>query len=125
MNWGDRAEPLRAGGALARGVARNALVRRLLALSDEALAGLSGVAGGDLVVVLGDVPWADGVTWLGADPAAPGVWLPTNRVPMLPLGLVTQVVARSATLPAVYVEGLIVPVGEARPLARDVLARLA
>ncbi len=76
-------------------------------------------------MVLGEVPWVDGLTWLGADPAAPGLWLPTNRAPTAPPGLVTQVVARSATLPAVYVEGLIIPVAEARPLARDLLARLA
>lgn len=125
MNWVDRAEPLCPRGALARGAARKGLVRRLLALPDDALAQLSGVGGSDLVVVIGDVPWADGVIWLGADPAAPGLWLPTNRVPTQPLGLVTQVVARSTTLPAVYVEGLIVPVAEARPLARDLLARLA
>ena len=65
------------------------------------------------------------IAQLGADAAAPGLWLPTHRVPLRPLALVTQVVARSSPLPAVFVEALIVPVAGARPLARDLLGRLA
>lgn len=71
----------------ARGEAARALARRLLVRDDEALARLSGVAGPELLVVLGvaaDLPWVDGAVYLGRDADAPALLLPTTREPSVP-----------------------------------------
>lgn len=121
-----RAEPLAPAAALAEGEAAVRLARRLLALPDDALARLAGVAGRGLLAVTGaeaDLPWVDGVAYLGRDPAAPALLLPTARVPALPLPLVERALAAGA-LPgaaplAVIAEPLrLVPLGGARPVDR-------
>lgn len=75
-----RSNPRDAIGAIARGVAAAALGRRLLELSDEHLERLSGVAGRGVIAVLGsavDLPWVDGITYLGRVDDGGGVLLPT------------------------------------------------
>src|SRR5580658_513361 len=57
-----------------------ALANRLLHLTDAQLRELRGAAGEDLLVVLGEtsaLPWADGVAYLGRDPDAPRLLVPT------------------------------------------------
>jgi hypothetical protein len=91
--WRPRTVPLEAVGVAARGEAARALVRRLLARTDEDLARLSGVAGQDLILLLGDaalLPWVEGAAYLGRDPQAPSLLLPTNREPTVPLPLLER-----------------------------------
>jgi hypothetical protein len=133
-----RAEPLVARAAVARGDAAGALARRLLALDDDGLAALTGVAGavGDDVVcaVLGDaaaLPWVDGVAYLGRDDAAPGLLLPTAVAPDVAPGLLERAVraragAAAAPIGVIAGEGgalaALVPLGAARRFDRAQLA---
>jgi MoxR-vWA-beta-propeller ternary system protein len=125
-----REAPLAPVAALATGEAARRLARRLLAASDAELARLEGVAGPDLLAVTGaeaDLPWVDGVHYLGRDPDAPALLLPTAARPVIPAPLLERaLLARApadgtpyAVLPAPLT---LVPLGGARPVLR---ARLA
>jgi hypothetical protein len=125
-----RAKPLPPRAAVAEGTAALRLARRLLARSDPDLARLSGVAAPGLLAVLGapgDLPWVDGVRYLGADPDAPGLLLQTTLAFELPAALVEGAL-RAQVRPAVGPLALLLaplrllPLGEARPIDR---ARLA
>ena len=99
--WRPRSAPLEPVGMAARGEAARALARRLLARSDEELARLTGVAGQDLVLILGDaalLPWVEGAAYLGRDARAPSLLLPTNREPTVPLPLVERALLARAGL---------------------------
>ena len=94
-----RASPLAAIAVAARGPAAAALAARLLARDDEALALLEGVADPGLLLILGDaasLPWTDGAVYLGRDPAAPSLLLPTAYVPDVPLPLFERAVLARA-----------------------------
>jgi len=50
----------------------------------------------DGLVVLGsELPWAEGATWLGADPDAPTLLLPTRLEPDHPVDLVASAIERA------------------------------
>lgn len=125
-----RAEPLPPSGAVAEGDAARRLARRLLALEDAALARLAGVAAPGLLAVAGvgeDLPWVDGVAYVGRDPAAPSLLLPTATEPAAPAALLERALVASAPgapLPLAVLEAplRLVPLGAARPVER---ARLA
>jgi MoxR-vWA-beta-propeller ternary system protein len=127
LRWRVREPPLEAAAAAATGEAARALAERLLALPDERLAALSGVAGAEVLVVTGeDLPWVDGVQYLGRDPEAPGLLLPTTLSPAVPLPLVERAVMLRRRTPvtpmAVVLEPpLLVPLDGARKVDRAVL----
>jgi hypothetical protein len=82
-----------------RGPAARALARRLLLLSDGQLGKLRGAAAGDVVVVLGnaaDLPWADGAAYLGRDPTAPRLLIPTMLRTNVALDVFERAIARRA-----------------------------
>ncbi|HKV06746.1 MAG TPA: hypothetical protein VJ725_01325, partial [Thermoanaerobaculia bacterium] len=96
------------------------------------LARLEGVAGEDLLVLLGpaaDLPWADGTVYLGRDPEAPSLLLPTTREPSVPLPLLEQaLIARARRVPGVAPPLAVFPdppfvasTAEARPVTRVML----
>jgi len=135
--WTARAIPLPIAGAAAAGAAAHALGQRLAALDDDALHGLAAVAGADLLVVLGQgVPWIDGIAYLGRDPAAPALLLPTALAPTVPAAVLERaVLARIgsaappvALLPALLERGepraalRLVPCGVARSIDRQRLS---
>jgi len=125
LTWSARELPLAPRGLCARGAAAERLVRRLLAGDDATLARLEGVAGATVVCLRGaaeDLPWIDGAEYLGGDPAAPGLLLPTTRAPNLPADLLLRALAARTSPPLVLVPGLVVPMGAARALERDPLA---
>ncbi|HSK79259.1 MAG TPA: hypothetical protein VLQ45_22595 [Thermoanaerobaculia bacterium] len=130
--WRPRTRPLLPVGAAARGRAARLLAERLLARSDEELARLEGVAGEDLLVVLGppaELPWADGAVYLGRDPEAPSLLLPTTREPSVPLPLLEQaLIARALRVPGVAPPLAVFPdppllasTQKARPITRVML----
>jgi hypothetical protein len=129
VTWRPRPRPLEPAGVAARGAAARALAGRLLARGDEELARLSGVAGPELLIALGapdDLPWVDGVSYLGRDPDAPLLLLPTNRQPSVhPRLLQDALLRRDARLtpPLAVLLGpdLLVSTAPARPIARRVL----
>jgi hypothetical protein len=125
VSWAPRDEPLAPRAVAAAGPAARTLARRLLAEPDEALGALRGVAGEDVLVLLGEaeaLPWADGVLYLGRDPRAPGLLLPTALAPDVPPDLLERALTARHPAPLAVLPPRIVPVGAARPVAR---ARLA
>src|SRR5689334_21688884 len=88
VTWHTRAEPLAPRAAAARDQAALRLARRLVAFSAEHLATYEGVATPTILLVLGaNLPWTDGVIYLGRDPAAPSLLLPTTLAPNVPSAL--------------------------------------
>ncbi|WAS92418.1 bpX5 domain-containing protein [Nannocystis punicea] len=84
VTWRTRAVPLSPQAVAAAGPVAARLVDRLLTFTDDALTRLRGVAGPDLLVLTGesaDLPWLDGVEYLGRDPLAPGLYIPTTLEP--------------------------------------------
>lgn len=93
--WTTREPPLRAQLVVGLGPVAAALGRRVL--QDPELQ-LEGAAAPGLLVLRGDteaLPWVDGVVYLGQDPEAPGLYLPTTQRPPLPSALLLQALRRA------------------------------
>ena len=123
--WLPRPMPLEPVGVAARGEAARALAARLLSRPDEELAALRGVAGPDVLIALGsggNLPWVDGVVYLGREPDCPLLLLPTTHGPSVPPQLLEQaLVERAGGSPPLAVlldPPLLVSTVEARPIAR-------
>lgn len=125
VRFAPREPPLAPCAVVATGEAARALVARLRVRSD--LRGLRGVAGEDAVVLLGEaeaLPWVEGVRYLGRDPQAPGLLLPTTLAPELPPAVLLRALARLVGPPELPVAVLagqpgplrLVPLGGAMPL---------
>lgn len=87
VTWSDREPPLLPCAVVAQGDVATQLARRLLDFDGAALARLSGVSGKNILVLLGEetnLPWVDGVFYLGRDPQAPMLLLPTRIEPRIP-----------------------------------------
>lgn len=132
VTWGERAEPREPAGVIARGESARALARRTLELEDDHLSRLR-AAGGTadcLLLLLGDLadlPWADGVVYLGKDEDAPSLLLPTMLASSAPLPLVERLILRRSgdlPLPVVFLPqtGLLLSATAARPVSRRVLS---
>lgn len=124
INWEPRFEPLKPVAMIAFGNAARGLKARLLEFSDERLGELQGVFGDDLLFVAGsDLPWSENVIYLGKDPRAPSIWLPTSAQPDLPVDVFLDALMSgfSAEAPFAVVGKTIVPVGSMRPVSRAVL----
>jgi hypothetical protein len=110
----------------ATGESARALATRLLALDDAVLAQLRGVAGTGLLLVLGApelLPWVDGVAYLGRDPDAPSLLLPTALAPDVPVALLERALAArvntlGAPLAVLDAPARLVPAADARPIER-------
>ncbi len=130
--WEERKEPCEPVGAIAWDASARALAKRLLALEDDHLSRLraSGGTSECLLLLLGetaDLPWADGVVYLGQDAEAPTILLPTLLAPSVPLPLVERLILqRSGDLPFPIVflphTGLLISVTTARPVSRRILS---
>ncbi len=129
--WSPRDLPLEPRAVAAAGECASALAAAALRRDDEALARLRGVAGGGIIVILGEaeaLPWADGAEYLGRDAEAPGLLLPTSRIASIPAGLLEQAVSRhcQAPLPIAMLAAsrTFVSVASARPISRSRLEKL-
>jgi hypothetical protein len=97
VRWCARTVPLPACALLVRGQPAQALGRRLLEGPPERLAPLRGCAADDLLVLLGEetaLPWIDGAHYLGRDPDAPALLVPTCSVPDVPMTVFAEAVSR-------------------------------
>jgi hypothetical protein len=129
VTWSPRSEPLAALAVAGVGPVALALAHRALAAEEKQLGAWSGVAGPGVLVLLGQtdsLPWVDGAVYLGRDAAAPSLLLPCALAPnvapaLLERALVAQAAAGTplAVLPR---PGLLIPLGAARPVARETLA---
>jgi hypothetical protein len=123
VEWRPRDVPLSPTAVAAVGPASAALARRLLR-QPEALPSRRVVAGHEMLIVLApqDLPWVDGVVYLGRDTQAPSLLLPTNLAPTPPLPLVERALLRRVTAPDLPIAVLVaarrlVAVGGARVVA--------
>lgn len=129
VEWVAREHALPPSAVVGTGAVARELGRRLAALEDAQLGALRAVAGADILLVLGDrhaLPWVNGVVYLGRDPHAPGLLLPTTLAPTIASAvLATAVEARANASPvAVLAEPRrLIPCGDARSIERSHLAR--
>jgi hypothetical protein len=126
LAWQPRAVPLVARAVAGTGATARALGHQLAQRDDAALAALTAVAGDDVLVVLGDdLPWVDGVTYLGRDDAAPALLLPTALAPSVPPAVLAAAISRRAhgsAFAVLIAPPRLVPCGAARAIDRGPLA---
>lgn len=129
IEWRNRFDALQPLAAIAFGAAARGLKDKLLTLDDEKLSALQGVFAHDLLFVAGaaeNLPWADGVIYLGRDARAASIYLPTNRCPNVPFDLFEKSLLRrfARVSPFAVVENRIVSVGKMRPVSRPILSEI-
>jgi hypothetical protein len=129
ITWKPREIALAPMAVAARGEASRRLARRLLQFDSESLERLRGVAGKDLILIEAReslLPWVEGAEYLGSDPQAPGLLLPTTYEPDWPLALVARALQSRlgpTGISAVLIHPLLlVPLREARPVDRATLS---
>jgi hypothetical protein len=86
--------------AVGFGPVARTLAKWLLLLSDDRLGALRGVAGDGLLAIVGEsevLPWVEGIAYLGRDPGAPRLLLPTSMQPLAPLEAFERAIARHAS----------------------------
>ncbi len=80
LEWQEREPPLAVAGAMARGAVAAQLARALF-VDDERRKKCVAVGVGDALVVLSDdLPWVDGMVWLGLED---GLLMPTRLQPCI------------------------------------------
>jgi len=126
FTWQTRDEPLKPVAVAAFGPAARALIASVDKRTE--LHALRGLAGDDLVLLLGEeeqLPWADGAIYLGRDPEAPSLLLPTLLRPSLPLSLVERAMLRRGSGPFAVIPTRkeLIPIDGARPVTHEHLAR--
>src|SRR5579883_3285341 len=93
-------DPIAVGGL---GPAAHSLAHRLLDLDGAQLGRLRGAAGHGVLIALGetsDLPWAEGVFYLGREAEAPKLLVPTTVRPVFAGDVIERAVARhTAPLP--------------------------
>lgn len=127
----QRRLPLSPAAAAGVGEAARRLGERLLEGEDRQLAALRGVAGDDVLVVLGEaesLPWVDGIAYLGVDPSAPRLLLPTALEPDVPASLLERALvgrtpAERGLLAVLASPRRVIPAGGARRIERALLER--
>ena len=129
MTWRPRFTPLVPVGVAARGAVATSLAHRLLRDPDS-LSHYKGVGAPGLLVILAEekqLPWVDGVVYLGHDSQSPSLLFPTNLEPSVPAALLQRSLAGVHNQPgpcALLLDPpLIVPLSEARTIARASLIK--
>jgi hypothetical protein len=104
VSFVPREQPLMPVAAAAAGPAARGLGERLARLGDDHLSSLRGLSGPDLLLVIGDrdsLPWAPEIVYLGRDPEAPRLLVPTALRPDIPVDLFERaILARARGAPA-------------------------
>lgn len=131
-----REPPLVPSAALALHDATSALLARLMELDEARLSRLLIVRGVDFLLIQGsaaDLPWAEGLIYLGKDEAAPQLLLPTSHAPNVPSTLFERALARHCKSGSPALLGpwavsleppLVISLAEARPLSLQSVRRL-
>lgn len=123
----ERPVPLQPSAAAISGEAAKKIALTLLEKSDAQLSKLSGLTAGDTLLVLGaatDLPWVDGVLYLGRDPNAPRLLLPTALKPDVPVDVLEAAIAKTnLPFPVALLPNpkRLIPMHLARPIERALL----
>ncbi len=126
VSFRPRTPALEPIGVVGLGEVALALAERVLRGEERALSELRGIASRGLLLLLGpaeSLPWVDGVSYLGRDPGAPLLLLPTRLRPDVPVDAFERALLlrdpRVRPPLAVLVDPpRLVPVEGARPLDR-------
>ncbi|RKH70030.1 hypothetical protein [Corallococcus aberystwythensis] len=124
VRWRPRVLPLEPVAVAGAGSVALALGHRASRADDAALAAWTGVAGPEVLVLLGaaaSLPWVDGAVYLGRDPLAPALLLPCALEPdVAPSWLERALLAGQGDAPLAVLpaSGVLVSVGSAQPVAR-------
>ncbi|RKI03690.1 hypothetical protein [Corallococcus sp. AB038B] len=124
VRWRPRALPLEPVAVAGVGPVALSLGHRASRAEDATLASWTGVAGPDVLVLLGvaaSLPWVDGAVYLGRDPLAPALLLPCALEPdVAPSLLERALLAGQGDAPLVVLpaSGVLVSVAAAKPVAR-------
>ena len=117
--WRIRTRPLEPEGVVGIGSVGRVLGSRLLSRGDAEQ--YRGVTCGEVLVVLGpEPPWADGVIYLGKEPEAPGLWLPTLLEPTVHPALIARALRDRGCIGPIGMiphQRLAIPLGDARPIS--------
>ena len=127
IKWQIRFDALEPLALIAFDLAAVRLKEKLLTFDDEQLSAWQGVFAENLLFVAGEnLPWSDGVIYLGKDARAASVFVPTNLRPNVPFDLFEKSLLQNfaAQKPFAVVENRIVPVGKMRPISRKVLIEI-
>jgi hypothetical protein len=135
VEWRPRSTTLPPAAALAIGaLSCERLLGRLQRYDDAHLARLDGVCSPDVVLIAGaeaDLPWVEGLRYLGRDRAAPALLVPTALEPSVPASLLERAIVARAVADERYARArrwaiwpspaVLVPLSEARRLSRRAL----
>ncbi|MCA9520162.1 MAG: hypothetical protein KC609_04295 [Myxococcales bacterium] len=94
LEWKPRPDPLAPLAALAEGDVTPRLRARLSRFGDEALTHVAGAQGDDWLCVIAErprLPWVEGIQYLGRDPDASALLLPTTHRPNIPVALLQRI----------------------------------
>ncbi|MBK8251409.1 MAG: hypothetical protein IPK82_01915 [Polyangiaceae bacterium] len=94
----ERPIALEPAAAAISGEAAKKLARALLEKTDAQLLKLSGLTAGDTLLITGptsDLPWVESVLYLGRDPSAPRLLLPTALTPDVPADVFEAAIAKT------------------------------
>lgn len=122
-----RAAPLVPECVAAVGPCSLLLAARVLEREESSLSALEGLATEDAILFFGEanvLPWVDGVSYLGRDPRAPLLYLPTALEPDMPVELFERAISlrEGAVAFAVLVSPpLLIPTHERAPVDRAAL----
>lgn len=95
ISWSPTDTPLQPCVAVATDSIAAQLLQKLITMDDAALAAYKGVAGKNIVLISGDsLPWVNGIRYLGSDPQAPNLFVPTNLQCNIPLALLDKAIKR-------------------------------
>lgn len=126
VDWQNRLDALEATALVAFDETAIRLAKKLLSFEDERLGLLQGVSAENLLLLASkaeNLPWVDGVIYLGRDMTAPAILLPTTMRPKISIDLFERALLSqfSDKLPFAAVRNQIIPTGQMRPVARKIL----
>lgn len=129
IEWQNRAVSLDPCAVIAFDEAAVNVAEKLLRFDDESLEAFQGTSAKSLIFISGrgdDLPWADGVVYLGRDARASASFLlPTTVEPKVSIDLFKLILENKFRhlLPCVVLPKKIIPFGTAKKLSRAALER--
>lgn len=118
LDWHPRVEPLAPLAVAARGEVARKLARKLALRAHE----LTGVKAGEWLVVLGDdLPWVDGVVYLGKESPLDAVLTPTHLAPSWPTDWIARTLGKRSSPPWAVLPEVIVGLSRASRIEPELL----
>ena len=129
IEWQNRAVSLDPCAVVAFDEAAVNLAEKLLRLDEESFGTFQGASARRLIFIVGrgdNLPWTDGVIYLGKDArTSASLLLPTTIEPTIPINLFKVVLEKKFRhlMPCIVLPKKIIPFGKAKNLSRAALER--